>query len=59
MEGSQNSEKIKELTLKQVRLQKDVDALVKAAQAHQLGNDVFEDSLAVVLKKYKDEVKIN
>ena len=59
VEGSENSAKIKELTLKQVRLQKDVDALVKAAQAHQLGNDVFEDSLAVLLKNYKDDVKIN
>ena len=59
VEGSEKSEKIKELTLKQVRLQKDVDALVKAAQAHQLGNDVFEDSLAVLLKNYKDDVKIN
>ena len=59
VEGSENSAKIKELTLKQVRLQKDVDALVKAAQANQLGNDVFEDSLAVLLKNYKDDVKIN
>lgn len=33
--------------------------MVKAAQAHQLGNDVFEDSLAVLLKNYKDDVKIN
>lgn len=59
VEGSDNSEKIKELTLKQVCLQKDVDALVKAAQTNQLGNDVFEDSLAVLLKSYKDDVKIN
>ena len=59
VEGSDNSAKIKELTLKQIRLQKNVDALVKAAQANQLGNDVFEDSLAVLLKNYKDDVKIN
>ena len=59
VEGSDNSAKIKELTLKQIRLQKNVDALVKAAQANQLGNDVFEDSLAVLLKNYKDDVKVN
>lgn len=59
VDGSENSERIKELTLKQIKLQKDVNALVKAAQANKLGNDVFEDSLAVLLKNYKDDVKVN
>ncbi|WP_455592856.1 DUF4369 domain-containing protein [Bacteroides sp.] len=59
VDGSENSTKIKELTLKQIRLQNDVDALVKAAQNNQLGNDTFEDSLSVLLKKYKDDVKVN
>lgn len=59
VEGSENSTKIKELTLKQNRLQNDVDALVKAVQANNLGNDTFEDSLSVLLKNYKDDVKIN
>lgn len=58
VDGSENSERIKELTLKQIKLQEDVDALVKAAQANKLGNDTFEDSLAVLLKNYKDEVKV-
>lgn len=59
VEGSENSAKIKELTLKQIRLQNKVDALVKAAQNNQLGNDTFEDSLSVLLKNYKDDVKVN
>lgn len=59
VDGSENSERIKELTLKQIKLQEDVNALVKAAQANKLGNDVFEDSLAVLLKNYKDDVKVN
>lgn len=59
VDGSDNSERIKELTLKQIKLQTDVDALVKAAQANRLGNDTFEDSLAVLLKNYKDDVKVN
>lgn len=59
VDGSENSGRIKELTLKQIKLQEDVNALVKAAQANKLGNDVFEDSLAVLLKNYKDDVKVN
>lgn len=59
VDGSENSARIKELTLKQIKLQEDVNALVKAAQANKLGNDVFEDSLAVLLKNYKDDVKVN
>lgn len=59
VEGSPNSAKIKELTLKQIKLQNSVDALLRSMQAHRLGTDVFEDSLAVLLKNYKDDVKIN
>lgn len=59
VDGSDNSERIKELTLKQIKLQANVDALVKAAQANKLGNDTFEDSLAVLLKNYKNDVKVN
>lgn len=59
VEGSSNSTKIKELTLKQMQLQNSVNSLVQTMQAHKMGADVFEDSLAVLLKNYKDEVKIN
>ena len=59
VEGSPNSSKIKELTLKQIKLQSSVDALLRSMQAHRMGTDVFEDSLAVLLKEYKDDVKIN
>lgn len=59
VEGSPNSTKIKELTLKQIQLQSNVNALIQTMQAHKMGADVFEDSLAVLLKNYKDDVKIN
>lgn len=59
VEGSPNSAKIKELTLKQIQLQSNVNALIQTMQAHKIGADVFEDSLATLLKNYKDDVKIN
>ena len=45
VEGSENSQKIKELSLKQARLQNRVNALLAAARSNKLGHDVFEDSL--------------
>jgi peroxiredoxin len=58
VEGSPNSLKMKELTLKQMELQGKVNALLQSVQAHQIGADVFEDSIAALLKNYKDDVKI-
>lgn len=58
VEGSPNSSKIKELTLKQMELQNKVNALLQSMQAHKIGADVFEDSLTDLLKNYKDDVKI-
>lgn len=58
VEGSANSEKIKELSLKQLRLQKRVDELYRDMQAHRIGIDAFQDSLSDLMKRYKDEVKI-
>ena len=59
VEGSANSAKIKELTMKQMQLQTNVNALIQSMQAHKMGADVFEDSLATLMKNYKDEVKIS
>lgn len=58
VEGSPNSSKIKELTLKQMQLQSNVNALLQSMREHRISTDVFEDSLATLLKNYKDEVKI-
>lgn len=58
VEGSPNSTKIKELSLKQLRLQNSVDELYQAMQNHSIGVDVFQDSLTAMIKRYKDEVKI-
>lgn len=45
--------------MKQMQLQTNVNALIQSMQAHKMGADVFEDSLATLMKNYKDEVKIN
>lgn len=58
VEGSPNSTKIKELTLKQIKLQNEVNALAKLVQENRLNNQVFEDSLNTLVNAYKDEVKI-
>jgi peroxiredoxin len=57
VEGSPNSERIKELTLKQIKLQNDVNALAQSVRAGQLGMDVYETRLATLLNSYKGEVK--
>lgn len=59
VEGSENSQKIKELSLKQAHLQNQVNALLVAVRSNKLGHDAFEDSLSVLLKNYKDDVKVN
>lgn len=59
VEGSPNSSKIKDLTLKQMKLQNDVNSLFQSVQARKMDADVFEDSLAALLKDYKDKVKLN
>ncbi len=58
VEGSANSEKIKELTLKQIKLQNDVNALMQSARGNRFTNQTFEDSLNSLINAYKNEVKI-
>lgn len=58
VEGSPNSLKIKELIQKQMKLQREVNALFQSMQSRKIGADTFEDSLSVLLKNYKNEVKI-
>lgn len=56
--GSANSEKIKELTLKQIKLQNDVNALLKEAQSSRMTNDEVQEKLAVLFDTYKNDVKL-
>lgn len=58
VEGSANSLKIQELTIKQMGLQARINALIAAMQANKLGATAFQDSVANVMKAYKDEVKL-
>ena len=58
VEGSPSSEKIKELSLKQLQLQNKVDELYRAMQAHSIGVDLLHQSINKKKKRYKDEVKI-
>ena len=57
--GSPDCEKIKQLILLQTKLQADADRLAEDAQARRIGMDVYQQRLSALLKKYKDEVKIN
>lgn len=57
VEGSPNSSKIKELTMKQMQLQYNVNALLQSMRGRKIGTEMFEDSLATLLKNYKDDVK--
>lgn len=59
VEGSENGSKIKELTIKQIDLQKKANNLLNALRSNQLGHDTFEDSLATLINSYKDDVKVN
>ncbi|MDR3119264.1 MAG: AhpC/TSA family protein [Mediterranea sp.] len=58
VEGSPSSEKIKELTLKQLQLQKEMDALLKNARNGRMDNKTLQAGLADLLDAYKNEVKI-
>lgn len=57
VEGSGSSQRIKELTLMQMELQSQADALLKLAQSRQIGVDVYQDSLTTLVKEYKEKVK--
>ncbi|MDR0973763.1 MAG: DUF4369 domain-containing protein [Prevotellaceae bacterium] len=57
--GSLNSEKIRELTLKQIKLQNDINELGKRARATRMRNKAYEDSVTVLLNNYKDDVTKN
>jgi glutathione peroxidase-family protein len=59
VEGSDNCNRIKELALKQIRLQNDVNRLVKELQSGLIHNADFETRIASAVKTYKDDVRVN
>ncbi|MFA6813423.1 MAG: thioredoxin-like domain-containing protein, partial [Bacteroidaceae bacterium] len=59
VEGSRNCSKIKELTLLQIRLQDKIDTLRSMVNANHMKSNVFEDSLSVLLRQFKNDVRIN
>lgn len=59
VEGSENSKKIKELTIKQIQLQKDVDNLLEAVRNNKITHDTFDSNLNRQLTAYKEDVKKN
>ncbi|KAA6335929.1 Thiol-disulfide oxidoreductase ResA [termite gut metagenome] len=59
VEGSENSRRIKEITLKQIRLQNEVNKLIKRVQIGEINNADFETHIATVLKEYKEDMKTN
>lgn len=59
VEGSENCSKIKELTIKQIRLQNEVDSLAKAVQEKRLPSETYDTQVNDLLKAYKEDVKMN
>jgi hypothetical protein len=59
VEGSENSRRIKEITLKQIYLQNEVNKLIKRVQIGEINNADFETHIATVLKEYKEDMKTN
>lgn len=59
VKNSPNSEKIKELTQKQIKLQNEVNSLVKTAREIRMRNDILQDSLLALLEVYKQDVRTN
>ena len=58
VEGSANTEKIKELTLKQIKLQNDINAIVQSGPGKGITPQAIQDSDSALIDNYKDVVKI-
>lgn len=59
VKNSPNSEKIKELVLKQINLQDNVNALVKSAREGKITNEEFQEKVTEVVNSHKDDIKMN
>lgn len=59
IKGSDNNEKIKELTLLQLQLQHKVDSLMKAANGRYRVNLALEENITTAINDYKQLVKKN
>ena len=59
VQGSDNNIRIKELSVKQIALQKNINDLIAAVRANKMSYNIFEDSLQSILRNYKDDVKMN
>jgi len=59
VEGSENSLKIKEMSLKQMAMQDKVDKLVAEVNAKRIPAGIYEDSLLSLVNAYKDDLKNN
>jgi len=57
IEGSDDSQKIKELTLRQMEMQNKVNALADAVENDRMPAGVYQDSLLKVVNGYKEELK--
>lgn len=58
VEGSEEAQKIKELTLKQIKLQSDVNELLEASRKNLYASN-YEDRLKALIDDYKKEVQMN
>jgi len=59
VDGSESSQKIKEMSLKQMEMQNKVDKLVDAVNANRIPAGIYEDSLLSLVNNYKNDLKNN
>lgn len=59
IKGSDNAQKIKEITLKQMSLQKAMDNLLAKAKTGAINNNHLQSELSELFAQYKEDVKIN
>lgn len=59
IEGSENGQRIKEITLKQMALQKDVDKLLEDLRKGKISNKSLQENLQKLFTAYKEDIKHN
>ena len=59
VEGSENAQKIKEISLKQMELQGQVNSLLDKSRKGEISNKVLQENLTKLFETYKDDIQKN
>lgn len=57
--GSEDNQKIKELSLMQIELQNNVNKFMELASKRQIGLTLYEDTISKLVRQYKNKVKFD